>query len=488
MKRLRFLILILTLSIVVGILLSACSEVIKTPGAQQAHTFPVDPLFKEFYLALGGEEILGPAISPVEVRDSVSLCQYTERVLMCHHPNASDVDRFSLYPLGKELAISPASPTRETAIPTGARAVNGIVIYEKFVPLYDKLYGARYVGQPITELRINYNLQRVEQFFENVGFYQGLNDSNGPVYLIPYGAYFCGSKCSYRLDEYWSIVKSNMAQQPFAQSLSRIGGIAVFGAPLLQPTIGEDGYLEQVYSNVIFYAPEDNPSMVRLRPLPLMLGYPVHSLVQKVSHDQLVFYEIETGWGHNVPKPFDEFIAMHGGPDLAGRPISEALLVEGSSLVQQCFENYCLIYDPAASESLKVRMAPLGEEYLQKFPAKQELVVENIFTPDRIALTSAVDKPALPPGEEQVVRMVVMQKETRQPLDRVEAKLTINYPNQSPVTYTFPPTDETGLSIVTIPANPRVEHGDRLTYQICLNLPSEQPICNMGSYLIWDIQ
>lgn len=472
--------------ILVALSLTACADGLSLTPTPNAHSYPVDPIFKEFYDTLGGHQLLGPAISPLQIRENLQ-CQYAERALLCFDATAIGENRYSLFPLGRELGIEP--DTQNSSAPSmGARVVDGVVIYEKFLPLYDGLFGARYVGRPLTQLRINQDYQRAEQFFENVGFYQNLNDPNGPVFLIPYGAYLCGGSCSYRLDEYWAIVKSNTSDQPFAASIARLGGPSIFGTLLLKPRIAEDGNLEQVYSNAAFFAPENNPEQMHLRPLPLMLGYEQQPLVERVNHDQLVFYEVANGLGHNIPRPFDQFVALHGGRELSGNPITEVYQIPGMDLYQQCFENYCLLFDPTAAEGLKVRMQALGEEYVKRFPPAETQQITNFFTPDRISLIVAADKPNIGSAEPQTVRMQVHNADSNEPLERVEATLMLNIPNQPSVRYIIPPTDINGLSAVVLPAVPGVANGSRLTYQVCLNLPSETPICVMDSYLIWNIQ
>lgn len=476
------------LILIFSVLLTACAAGTGNSLSigQGGHTYPVDSIFKEFYQTLGGQQVLGPAISALEYRDNLQ-CQFTERALMCFNQAVTDENRFSLYPLGRELGIKEDAHLSNASTSQNARVVDGFVIYDKFLPLYDQLFGARYVGRPMTELRINQDLQRVEQFFENVGFYQSLNDPNGPVYLIPYGAYLCGGSCSSHLDEYWSIVKSNTAEQPFAASVARLGGPAVFGDLLLKPQIADDGNLQQVYTNVIFYAPPDDPSQVHLRPLPHLLGYEEQPLVERTVHDNLVFYEVNNGLGHNVPKPFDNFIAQHGGRELSGDPISEVILLTGKNLYQQCFENYCLDYDPSASDLLKVRMAALGKEYLVRYPPSESVQIRNLFTPDKITLTASVDKPNLNNTDSQVIRMVVTQKDTGQPLERVEASLVLEFQDSLSARYFIPPTDAQGVSTITIPPQPNLKNGSQVAYQVCLNLPSEAPICNKGTYLIWNV-
>ena len=470
------------------LLLTACGDKTgnSTSLGQGPHVFPVDAIFKEFYQTLGGKQVLGPAISALEIRDGLQ-CQFTERVLMCFNPTVTDENRFNLYPLGRELGVQEDAHANDVSEDQNARVVDGFTIYERFIPLYDQLFGARYVGRPLTELRINQDLQRAEQFFENVGFYQNLNDPNGPVYLIPYGAYLCGGSCSYRLNEYWSIVKSNTAEQPFAASIARLGGPAVFGDLLLKPQIAEDGYLEQVYANAVFYAPSDDLSEVRLRPLPRMLGYEVQAPVERKIHDQLVFYEVRGGLGHNVPRQLDAFIAQHGGREFSGDPISEVFLLPGQNIYRQCFENYCLDYDPSASDLMKVRLAPLGKEFIARYPAPEDARISNLFGPDKIALTASVDKPTLNDNDSQVIRVVVTQKSSGQPIERVEASLVLSFQDRPSIRYFIPPTDTQGTSSITLPPQPDLANGDRVAYQVCLNLPSETPVCAKDSYLIWNV-
>jgi hypothetical protein len=278
-----------------------------------------------------------------------------------------------------------------------------------------------------------------------------------------------------------------MTEQPFAEQVARLGGPAVFGSILLKPQMVEDGNIQQVYDTAIFYASPENPGQIHLRPLPMMLNYETQPPVERISHEQLVYYEINGGLGHNVPRPFDEFIATHGGRDLAGDPISEVMrLPEG--IFRQCFENYCLIYDPSASDAMKVRMAPLGKEYLQLNPPPEALQIRNIFNPDRITMVISADRPTLNDNQEQYIRLMVQQKDNGLPLERVEANLILQAPGYTSQRFDFVPTDSNGMSVLVIPPLINMANGTRLSYEVCLNLPSEEPICNRDSYLIWNVE
>jgi len=469
------------------VFLSSCAlDGTGTPVAKGPAKYPVDPAFKEFYQALGAEQILGPAISPLQKHDDRYQCQFTERALLCQDPEVTDANRYFLYPLGRELNIPKDEYLDWSLIVPGARMVNGFPIYEKFEALYEQLYGERFVGKAITAVRINTDLHRAEQFFENVGFYQNLDSPDNPVFLIPYGAYLCGGTCSYRLHEYWATVKSSTVEQPFAPLVARIGGPSAFGTPLLKAQHAPDGYLEQVYTNAIFYAPPDNPTAVRLRPLPQMLGYETQPMTTPINHEQLVFYEVENGLGYNVPLDFDQFIAQHGGRDLSGNPISEVIRLPDGNLYRQCFENYCLIFDPAAPELLRVRLEELGKVYIERNPPPTDLLIKDLFSSERIALVVSADQPNLGDGMAQVVRIAVQQRDTGEPLSRVESTLVLNYPDRPATRSQLPPTDANGVAQITIPFESGLTNGARLWYEVCLNLPSEQPICQSDSYMIWN--
>ena len=449
---------------------------------------PVDGLLVEFYRILGGRNVLGPAISKLEERAGNLKCQYTEAALLCFNSTVTGPSRYSIHPLGKELDLVEDTRIDLSPLDEDARVVNGIVIYEKILPLYDKLFGARYVGHPMTGLRYNARLHRYEQFFENLGFYQDANFPEGEVKLISYGAYLCGPDCSYKLSEYWGIMQTRQIEQPFSSGLWRIGGIC--GDPLLKPGVALDGYLEQVYENCIVFGLEDG-TVLGLRPLAKELHYGVKPPVANKNHPTLIFFPTDpSGLGHNVPVQFDGFIAVHGGYEMSGQPISEVHQLADSNLFEQCFENYCLIFNPAASASLQFQLRPLGEGYLKSFPPSEELQPKPLYSPDSIVLVAGADKPNLNRKQEQHIRITVQEKLKEsgdlRPLDRVEGLLLLNFPDGTMARYFFPPTDEEGMSVVVIPPRSTLEVGTRLQYQACLNLPSEEPICNMQSYLIWE--
>ncbi|MBE0695704.1 MAG: hypothetical protein IH586_02165, partial [Anaerolineaceae bacterium] len=107
---------------------------------------------------------------------------------------------------------------------------------------------------------------------------------------------------------------------------------------------------------------------------------------------------------------------------------------------------------------------------------------------ESISLLVSADKPNINDNEPQYIRVMIRQKENGQPIERVEATLVLNYQNSPSIRFFLPPSDANGMSIVEIPPQPDLANGTRLSYQVCLNLPSEQPICALDSYLIWNVQ
>jgi hypothetical protein len=356
---------------VIAFCLQACNSIRDTSAITpptEVPLFAVDVLFREFYDILGGADTLGPALTH-KFTENGRQCQYTESALMCYNPAQTEpLHRFSLASLGNDLNLVQPASSADIPSVNGRDLGDGFILYPEFEALYDRLYGDLYVGRPLSQVRTNQSNKRYEQFFTNVGFYRNFDDPEGDVHLMTYGAYLCGENCAYNLDQYWNIVKSDALPQPFEMSLKRIGW-SEMGVPITQPIFAEDGMVEQYYDNVVVFAPQDDLTQMRLRPVPILLGITVEALVERNPHEQLVFYEVENGLGHNVPFFFDRFIASHGGRDLAGNPINEFTLL-GEDLYRQCFENYCLLYDAAAPENTRVKIAPLGAALLEKKAAE----------------------------------------------------------------------------------------------------------------------
>jgi hypothetical protein len=171
--------LILTVSLI-SLLATACmnnrGQLLPTPDAS---FYTVDPVFREFYNVLGGEAVLGKVISPAEEENGITY-QYTMTGKLTFDPQRPPAQKFQLAPLGTALNLGGEPKSGEVA---------GV-----FRAAYDQLKGATFVGEPLTDLIYNAEKGCSEQYFENLGFYQG-PETGGDVRLLPYGAWACGDAC-----------------------------------------------------------------------------------------------------------------------------------------------------------------------------------------------------------------------------------------------------------------------------------------------------
>ncbi|KAF0110389.1 MAG: hypothetical protein FD147_1649 [Chloroflexi bacterium] len=455
-------------------------------AAASGKTYEVSPGFREFYNSLGGEVILGPAISQNFNYQSYE-CQYTANALMCLNPVVLGAGRFGLFPLGTALNVR--EDPSENASNSGSRVVNGYTIYEEFVTLYDQLSGVVYTGNPLTQVHLNYPQQRIEQFFENVGLYRKFSDPPGTVRLLAYGAASCTKECNYHPALEAMILDSSntISDQSLLEGLGKVGNSSVFGQPLTQPYLAMDGKQEQVYENVVLYT-EGNSGTVKLRPLSILLNMLTMEPGEKVYGNQngVVFYSVKDGLGYHVPIVFDEFISAHGGTILSGDPIADVIEYQ-SGIYRQCFTNYCLDYAPSAPEDQRVTIAPLGSLYLEQMQKSVTLQQPTVISPDTVALQLSEQYKQLPSTEPQKIDLFVYRKEDQQPLAGFESYLQLNLPDGSTYNSVLPVTQSDGRSTVIIPSMKNIPNGSILTYQVCLKSASTQPICAAGSYLVWKI-
>jgi len=450
------------------------------PAPTPTGSFAVDPLFRDFYQSLGGLAVLGQPLAP-RFEQNAQSCQYTQAVLMCFDPAESDPAwQYRLEPLGTRLGVRDSAPFASPQM--GSRDLGGgYVLYDEFAALYESLRGGLYAGRPLTQLRVNQENQRYEQFFENLGFYRRFDDPPGSARLIPYGAYLCGPDCSRDLAEYWGIVQANQIDQPFELSL-RQRGWSDLGAPLAQPRLAEDGALEQVYDGAVLYAPHDQLDQLRFRPLVRWLRMAQDNpLVPRSAHEKLVFYEVKDGLGHNVPDFFDAFIASHGGRELAGQPLSEMFERKPGQLFRQCFESYCLDYHLTEAPEQRVRLAPLGLEYAHRSEPTQSL--RQAFSAETVLLQVEEASPLLGKGEAQRIRVHVRRQPGARPMYLVDASLTLVMPGKPAQLFNLRPTDQDGATELVLPPIEDLPAMSIIEYQVCLNLPSIQPICQTDSFL-----
>ncbi len=462
--------------------LAACSGVsYAAPLVTPVGQVPVSSEFRDLYQNLGGEPELGPAISNPLYQDGI-VCQFTTQVLLCFNSAAhSAADRLYLAPLGLRLNFPAFSP----------RQTGDIKIYEGFSETYHKkFFGERYVGKPLTGVRYNPAHRRIEQYFEKMGLYMSIDDPQHAVHLLAYGVYVCREECSYVALKSSIIGWDKGVEVLNPASVDRLGGYTLFGNPLTTPYKASDGNLEQILENAVIYVPADNPATVRLRPLGLPLDMstsdpgPQH-FGQK---ENMVFFVVKGDLGYHVPVYFDKFIASHGGMEISGHPVADPfqIVVAGQKLGRQCYQNYCLDYDPSAPSDQDVHLAALGQAYL--ISQKREAMEVFRFRQKTVELTAAEKKPQISNLEPQTIQMHLRTRAGHQPIADIESFVTLGLPDGTKLSYDLPPTDATGLAQVTIPALAKTANGTIIPYIVCLNVPSEEQICSFESFLIWNSQ
>jgi hypothetical protein len=479
---------LLVAALILGGMASACAgdlASIRPPGEMD-----VDPTFIDFYATLDGADELGPVISPKFPYNNME-CQYTVAALMCFNPNAAAIDQFSLYALGTALDMHDTPLASATS--TTSRIIDGYILFSDFVPLYDRLYGARYLGRPLTQPRTNTVLGRIEQYFENAGLYRSFDDPPGEVHLMAFGTNGCGSSCSYQPPAASLVDLQHSAYpQPFLNTLTAINGVPDFGEPLTPAYIASDGMLEQTYRNVVVFAPPDKPDTSKLRPVSVALNYPISTPGTQHYNENngVMFFPVQGDLGYHVPLVFRDFIELHGNFAMSGKPLGDTSQVNPTTY-RQCYENYCLDYSTNTSQDNAVSMEPLGQFYLTYTPATPTMAIappQFAFSQKSVVIQLGEQSPRIKSDGIQQINMVLYNAETQQPIPNVEAELILEYPDGSQYSGHFPPTQANGSSSMLIPARPSTPNGSVIPYMVCLNVPAAEPVCQSASYLIWNFE
>jgi hypothetical protein len=454
------------------IVLSACgwgAEKTPTPTG----TYPVDPVFQPYYLQLGGQSTLGPAISPV-FRDRDKIYQYVVAGLLEYDSQAPVNDRVRLAPLGRDMGISeqPADHADEAA----GRVVDGYLIFDKFVPLYEKLGGEPVIGKPLTEVYKNTQKNRYEQYFENLGFYWYEGDVQDAVYLLAYGDWKCGGRCQYS-DVGNSIPElPSSTFAPFREKAAQLG-LEFTGYAQSPPQLRQDGLVEQAYENLIMLVNLQSPQEVGLLPLPEMVGILREAPNSPLPAPGMEFVKTQENLGYNVPSQFAEYIRLHGGFDFVGLPITHLARPDATTL-EQCFNNLCLRGKVMEDGSIQVRPIPLGARPEPKLNA---LPVGPAGAWD-FTMQMWETYPLVAPQQEQEVGVIVMSG--GEPVPGISVELTLRLPGSEEQVYQLPPTDANGETQLRL--DPLlVENGTLVPYKACAQIQNEQKFCVMDSFLVW---
>jgi hypothetical protein len=468
-----------SVSLLIILIISACAPPTSTTALG---TFATDPTFSDFYREFGGENILGPAISPIFTKDGLTY-QYVVAGLMAYDPNLDPLERYYFAPIAAtEWQINgQAEPAPKEY---DAHYVNGHRIWEEVLPYYDQ-YSPEIIGLPLTGVMVNDTKQRYEQYFEGMGFYRKFSDPAGQIQLMPYGDWMCGSNCKYNIADPIPKVASYVqeytaTEQIFLQAASHLG-YDFTGEPLAVPRLGSDGNYQMVFENVVLYIDPSDGHQIRLRPIPSWLGIRSEKLKDAVDADWLSFYPIKDGQGFNVPNLFTDYLNLHGADEYSGEPISEYQILPNQSY-SQCFRNLCLEYYPTAPEGLQIRPHALGAEYLANGTKSN---TANSSLDDALQIKAWEESPLIASGKKQIIYIEATQNKT--PVSGIQVSLLVTQPNGVTKTYTLEPTGADGKTNIELDPIDGA-NGSEVQYQVCVIGGVTPQLCFSQSYTLWEQQ
>ena len=513
-------------------------------------TYPVDPIFEEFYATLGGFETLGPALTPLQESGSLKI-QYVEAALLVYDTEAVSGDQFRLAPLGLVFGI--AEPSVPNPGVPDSRYVNGHVIHAEFAALYDRLGGARFAGRPLTEARYNPDKGRIEQYFENVGFYILDADPNQDVHLLTYGAFACDFRCRYQPEPAGIPTLRPLLPEPFSSRISQLG-LSFVGRTISEPYINSEGQLEIIFENMVL-ATDIRVDQERGIELPFRLWLPQ---VLRQSGEAGVSEELFRIWLPFVPvNTFAEVrsngaillhidlralfppiivFAMQAEPQVFARPIVRLLGMPAQPLVARSPDplmvfspiegelghNVPILFDDFLSRhgGLPISGQPVTEAYALEDGVFRQCFENLCLDFDTGAAPGEQLKPA-PLGIEYKERFFAQRQDEflkSQSLENVEMQVwesqsfvsskdsqIINVSvyedgvplmNREPeLTLTLPDNTQyayhfppTGEDGQTSLELPPVEapNGSLIAYEVCLSVLSGEELCLMDNYLVWN--
>jgi hypothetical protein len=371
----------------------------------------------------------------------------------------------------------------------------------------------RYVGRPLTEVRYNPDRKRYEQYFENVGFYVLEMDESQTVGLLSYGAWMCDSNCRQLIGigAPGPVGPLFAIAPPFLDAVGRLGSDFV-GFAISDVRTTPDGFLEQVFDNIVLVADPNQPGRVLPRAITPIIGMMPDPPMPRSSDPESYFYPVQGDLGYNIPKQFMDYIAQHGGLEVTGQPISERKPGK-NDVFQQCFLNLCLEESLRERDYWRIRPAQLGYTYL-KFPvsavtatpsgepqaqpsqpadihveppparASNQPVSQTYSDPqntNQISIQVWADYPMIPPDQSQEIGVMVYENDM--PMVGVEPDIRVTLPDGNIRTYYMYPTGGDGQSRLQIDpiAAPNMA---MIPYEVCIFLPGGQKLCVKGTYLI----
>lgn len=471
----------LSLLFMISFLIAACSPGNDSPVALRTlpvTKYQVDPTFREIYILYGGRDVFGEPITPILEKEDQRF-QFTTSALWVFDQNAPANQRVRLAPLGSLMVEAEESLTPPTN--PDDYFVDGHIIYDAFLELYRQVGGATFVGKPLTEVRYNSEFDRYEQFFENLGFFIDRRDGSRP-HLLAYGLWLCDDKCRTSTPVNGIIERFHQVNPPFSQVVEDWGR-SFTGEPLTESYLDADGRLIQVFSNMVLVAnPVDpsNPDLVSTLPVLQITGHVPDPLQEASDNPLLYFYPIQGDRGYNIPLVYVGYLEARGGFSTSGPPLNELTRVD-DDLWRQCFTSLCLDFEPNAPESLQIRTAPVGVDYLNLVSQPQPTAAPEAGPPNQVTVQIWESFPQVASDQQQEIWVYVMQNDA--PLPDVVPGLILTLPDGSQQHFAFPPTGPDGQTHLLLPPV-AASNGTLIPYQVCLPTSTNERFCNLDTYLI----
>ena len=444
-------------------------------------------MFQPLVNALG--ELRSPAISEPFVRNG-SYYQYTLGYLMVFNQDAPIGQQYRVFPLGRELGVqqSPTVPGVSDDL-----VVEGYAIWQELVPIY-RLYGTVLIGPPMTDLLYNEEQQRYEQYFTNMAFYQYVDQPGEGIRLMPYGVWYCGKQCNvdahnavidkfYPLPPVGRIPYDSLHQATLSiDNYARYLGNTFTGKPISEVKINSEGQYYKIFDNVVMVIDPRDLSNVEFLDLPVEVGVVPDDPEPPSDNAQDVFYPIRAGRGFNIQKEVFDFISAHEGIKVSGSPIKRVYKLDSGSL-GQCFEHFCLEYNPTSLPGSRIRLLPLGRDYFQKISGQVPISADQPLRPQTMTVKVWERSPMLPPGKAQEIGVAVF--EGTRPLNNINFSVTVMLPDGRQIVEFMPPTGNNGISRILLQPFD-LPKGTMVPYQVCVAGITDGQACLRESFLIWE--
>ncbi len=274
---------------------------------------------------------------------------------------------------------------------------------------------------------------------------------------------------------------------PFLKFFDEHGGLEIFGYPITEQFFDSNERLVQYFQRARFEWRPDNPEgfQVQLGLLGDELGYSRPRLAASdipAANNPRCKYFPETG--HSVCYAYLDYFRAHGGIDVFGYPISEAIS-QGDRIVQY-FQRAQMEWHPERQTSQKVQLALIGSVAFDEFNLPRALL-DPVDPPNQLRLVTSltvwasVQNPVTNRRGSQLVYTFVGDQH-RKPLVGAEVKAIVHFASGDQP-YDFFPTNSRGITQKEISFN-ETKPGEKISIDIIVkynNLTSR----TRTSFLPW---